>query len=103
MEGRAQKLDVCEIKIHGVTFHKAAKPPKFDRKQAFGTLTQELVCLLHSSVLWQANTNTLPSSSGYKTFTLMKSVFLSETSVCNNPNAQSIYITINDQNLELSN
>jgi hypothetical protein len=30
------------------------------------------------------------------------SVFLSETSVCNNLNAQSIYITINDNNLELS-
>lgn len=70
-----QPSDVCEIKVHGATFHKAVKPPKFYRKQAIGTLTQELVRLLHNSGLWQADTNRLPSFSGYKTSTLMKTVF----------------------------
>lgn len=59
-----QPSDVCEIKIHGATFSKTVKTPKFCRKQAIGTLTQELACLLHNSGLWQADTNRLPSSSG---------------------------------------
>jgi hypothetical protein len=85
-----QPSDVCEIKIHGVMFHETVKPPKVYRKQPIGTLTEELVCLLHNSGLWQADTNTAFIFRVQDFYLDEETVFLSETSVCNSLNAQSI-------------